>query len=245
MTDTANHSLGAIAAARRVAALTGAGISAESGVPTFRDAQTGLWAQFDPLKLATPDAFRRNPKLVWDWYAWRRKLVAQARAQRRSSRAGRTRRTRFRFRADHAKRRRPASARGEPQRRRAARQHRPRQMLARGYDRRALDRGRRRGRVLRRRRQRRQVSDHQQQRADAEKRDHARQSRKRSEVDQKQLADRRARAGPRPVIHSGRSARRVAKNISTTAVAVQASVNAACSSFEASSALSCHGIPPQ
>jgi NAD-dependent deacetylase len=69
---------GAIASARSVAVLTGAGVSAESGVPTFRDAQTGLWAQFDPQKLATPDAFRRNPKLVWDWYAWRRKLVAKA-----------------------------------------------------------------------------------------------------------------------------------------------------------------------
>ncbi len=61
--------------ARRVAALTGAGISAESGVPTFRDAQTGLWAQFKPEDLATPEAFRRNPKLVWDWYAWRRERV--------------------------------------------------------------------------------------------------------------------------------------------------------------------------
>jgi len=70
--------VGAIAAARTVAVLTGAGISAESGVPTFRDAQTGLWAQFDPQKLATPDAFHRNPKLVWDWYAWRRKLVSRA-----------------------------------------------------------------------------------------------------------------------------------------------------------------------
>jgi NAD-dependent deacetylase len=69
---------GAIARARSVAVLTGAGVSAESGVPTFRDAQTGLWAQFDPQKLATPDAFRRNPKLVWDWYAWRRTLVAKA-----------------------------------------------------------------------------------------------------------------------------------------------------------------------
>jgi NAD-dependent deacetylase len=69
---------GAIARARSVAVLTGAGVSAESGVPTFRDAQTGLWAQLDPQKLATPDAFRRNPKLVWDWYAWRRKLVAKA-----------------------------------------------------------------------------------------------------------------------------------------------------------------------
>jgi NAD-dependent deacetylase len=68
----------AIARAQRVAVLTGAGISAESGVPTFRDAQTGLWARFDSLKLATPDSFRRDPKLVWDWYAWRRKLVAMA-----------------------------------------------------------------------------------------------------------------------------------------------------------------------
>ena len=55
-----------------VAVLTGAGISAESGIPTFREAQTGLWAQYDPSELATPDAFRRNPKLVWEWYAWRR-----------------------------------------------------------------------------------------------------------------------------------------------------------------------------
>ncbi len=69
---------GAIARARSVAVLTGAGVSAESGVPTFRDARKGLWAQFDPQKLATPDAFRRNPKLVWDWYAWRHKLVAKA-----------------------------------------------------------------------------------------------------------------------------------------------------------------------
>ncbi len=57
--------------------LTGAGVSAESGVPTFRDAQTGLWARFDPLQLATPTAFAIHPKLVWDWYAWRRELVAK------------------------------------------------------------------------------------------------------------------------------------------------------------------------
>lgn len=61
-----------------IAVLTGAGTSAESGVPTFRDAQTGLWAQYDPGELATPEAFARNPQLVWDWYAWRRELVAQA-----------------------------------------------------------------------------------------------------------------------------------------------------------------------
>jgi len=68
-----------LATARRVTVLTGAGVSAESGVPTFRDAQTGMWAKFDPEELATPRAFRRNPRLVWEWYAWRRKLVADAR----------------------------------------------------------------------------------------------------------------------------------------------------------------------
>ena len=56
----------------KVVVLTGAGVSAESGVPTFRDAQTGLWANFKPEELATPQAFLRNPKLVWDWYAARR-----------------------------------------------------------------------------------------------------------------------------------------------------------------------------
>jgi NAD-dependent deacetylase len=65
-------------AARSVAVLTGAGVSAESGVPTFRDALTGLWAKYRPEDLATPTAFRRNPKLVWEWYAWRRTLVAKA-----------------------------------------------------------------------------------------------------------------------------------------------------------------------
>lgn len=65
-------------AARGIAALTGAGISAESGVPTFRDSQSGLWAQYRPEDLATPQAFRRDPKLVWAWYAWRRELVSKA-----------------------------------------------------------------------------------------------------------------------------------------------------------------------
>jgi NAD-dependent deacetylase len=63
--------------AEHVAVLTGAGISAESGVPTFRDAQTGLWARFSPEELATRDAFRRNPKMVWEWYAYRRQLVSR------------------------------------------------------------------------------------------------------------------------------------------------------------------------
>src|SRR5204863_6315913 len=67
-----------LAAAKSVTVLTGAGVSAESGVPTFRDAQTGLWAKYSPEELATPRAFQRNPRLVWEWYAWRRKLVAEA-----------------------------------------------------------------------------------------------------------------------------------------------------------------------
>ena len=69
----------ALRRATRVVALTGAGISAESGVPTFREAQTGLWAQYDPEQLATRAAFQRDPRLVWDWYAWRRALLRAAR----------------------------------------------------------------------------------------------------------------------------------------------------------------------
>jgi NAD-dependent deacetylase len=68
----------ALRSARYVVVLTGAGVSAESRIPTFRDAQTGLWAKYSPEELATPQAFRRNPKLVWEWYAWRRELVTQA-----------------------------------------------------------------------------------------------------------------------------------------------------------------------
>lgn len=63
--------------ASEIAVLTGAGVSKESGVPTFRDAMDGLWAQHDPQQLATPGAFRNNPKLVWDWYAWRREMAAK------------------------------------------------------------------------------------------------------------------------------------------------------------------------
>ncbi len=63
--------------AKRVAVLTGAGISAESGIPTFRGAG-GLWRQFRPEDLATPEAFRRDPKLVWEWYDWRRRMIARA-----------------------------------------------------------------------------------------------------------------------------------------------------------------------
>jgi NAD-dependent deacetylase len=66
-----------VRAARRIAVLTGAGMSAESGVPTFRDAQTGLWAKFDPMQLATEEAFRAQPAMVWDWYAFRREMIAK------------------------------------------------------------------------------------------------------------------------------------------------------------------------
>lgn len=68
--------LTALRAARHVAVLTGAGVSAESGVPTFRDAQTGLWAKFRPEDLATPEAFAANPRLVWEWYESRRRTLA-------------------------------------------------------------------------------------------------------------------------------------------------------------------------
>ena len=66
-----------LSTATRVAVLTGAGISAESGIPTFRDAMTGLWSQFRPEDLATPEAFAANPKRVWEWYASRRERVAK------------------------------------------------------------------------------------------------------------------------------------------------------------------------
>ena len=62
----------------RIVFLTGAGMSAESGVPTFRDALTGLWARFDPMELATEAAFRRDPALVWGWYRWRGARVRDA-----------------------------------------------------------------------------------------------------------------------------------------------------------------------
>jgi NAD-dependent deacetylase len=63
--------------ATSVAVLTGAGVSAESGVPTFRSGN-GLWKQYRPEELATPAAFAHNPKLVWEWYDWRRSLIAEA-----------------------------------------------------------------------------------------------------------------------------------------------------------------------
>ncbi len=69
---------GLIKGASRITVLTGAGVSAASGVPTFRG-PGGLWRNYRPEELATPEAFRRDPKLVWEWYNWRRELIAGCR----------------------------------------------------------------------------------------------------------------------------------------------------------------------
>ena len=73
--DPAARARSLLASASRVLVLTGAGISAESGVPTFRGSG-GLWREFRPEDLATPEAFARDPRLVWEWYGWRRDQVA-------------------------------------------------------------------------------------------------------------------------------------------------------------------------
>ncbi len=75
MPDERERAREMIASAREILVLTGAGVSAESGVPTFRGA-SGLWKSFRAEELATPEAFARDPRLVWEWYAWRRMLVA-------------------------------------------------------------------------------------------------------------------------------------------------------------------------
>ena len=70
-----------LAKASRITVLTGAGVSAASGVPTFRGPE-GLWKDFRPEELATPEAFARSPKTVWEWYDWRRRLVAECKPNR-------------------------------------------------------------------------------------------------------------------------------------------------------------------
>ncbi len=77
VTDASAAVRRALEEAESVAVLTGAGISAESGVPTFRGGG-GLWRNFSPEQLATPEAFARDPRLVWEWYDWRRGRVAAA-----------------------------------------------------------------------------------------------------------------------------------------------------------------------
>jgi NAD-dependent deacetylase len=74
MNDELDTALAHLKAARKVVVFTGAGVSAESGIPTFREALTGLWARYRPEELASPEAFQEDPQRVWDWYAWRRQL---------------------------------------------------------------------------------------------------------------------------------------------------------------------------
>lgn len=62
----------------RICVLTGAGMSAESGIPTFRGTHDSLWSRFDPMRLATAEAWREDPALVWGWYRWRMQLVRHA-----------------------------------------------------------------------------------------------------------------------------------------------------------------------
>jgi NAD-dependent deacetylase len=69
----------ALRTVRRLVVTTGAGMSSESGIPTFRDALTGFWARYDPEEVATAAAFQRRPAMVFGWYAWRRRLVRAAR----------------------------------------------------------------------------------------------------------------------------------------------------------------------
>jgi NAD-dependent deacetylase len=78
VSDTIERAAAALASAEQVLVSTGAGMSRESGIPTFRDAVEGLWAQYDPQELATERGFRRNPRRVWSWYAARRRRIAQA-----------------------------------------------------------------------------------------------------------------------------------------------------------------------
>ncbi|HIP87233.1 MAG TPA: NAD-dependent deacylase [Anaerolineales bacterium] len=75
MSTPGSTSRGRIPARQSVVVLTGAGVSAESGIPTFRGPE-GLWRSFRPTDLATPEAFRRDPALVWEWYDWRRRRIA-------------------------------------------------------------------------------------------------------------------------------------------------------------------------
>lgn len=68
----------AISSANHIVVFTGAGVSAESGIPTFRDAQTGLWEKFDVTRLASSSGFKEDKDLVWGWYEWRRMMVMRA-----------------------------------------------------------------------------------------------------------------------------------------------------------------------
>jgi NAD-dependent deacetylase len=69
----------ALRATQHTVVLTGSGVSVDSGIPSFRDPQDGLWERFRPEDLATPEAFARDPALVWQWYQWRRELIGRVR----------------------------------------------------------------------------------------------------------------------------------------------------------------------
>ena len=94
-----------------MAVLTGAGISAESGVPTFRGAD-GMWKDYKPEELATPEAFARDPRLVWEWYNWRRERDCEGRCPTpRTARWCNWKSSKPRLHPDHAERGRPARSR--------------------------------------------------------------------------------------------------------------------------------------
>ncbi|MBN2228516.1 MAG: NAD-dependent deacylase [Candidatus Thorarchaeota archaeon] len=76
LVDSFSEATTAIKQSKYLIALTGAGISKESNVPTFRG-KDGLWRNYDAMELATPDAFAKNPKLVWEWYTWRQHLISK------------------------------------------------------------------------------------------------------------------------------------------------------------------------
>ena len=76
--DPLINAAAALAQARRVVVLTGAGVSAESGISTFRDADTGLWSRFDPMRLASQEGFAENPAIVWQWYMERLGVMEKA-----------------------------------------------------------------------------------------------------------------------------------------------------------------------
>jgi NAD-dependent deacetylase len=79
MMDSIDSAVELLAPVKRLVVTTGAGMSKESGIPTFRDAPSALWANYNPEDLATPEGFRRDPPLVWKWYGERREMIGQAR----------------------------------------------------------------------------------------------------------------------------------------------------------------------
>ena len=76
--DTLQSAARAVARSTRLVVFTGAGVSKESGIATFREPETGLWAKYDPMELATPEAYRRDPAFVWSWYEHRFGVAAAA-----------------------------------------------------------------------------------------------------------------------------------------------------------------------